>query len=56
MLHTDLSSLEFGAILSQNEVNVLFHPLQYMSKVTSSQQDKNSYYELSTSHIRSSKK
>ncbi|GBM78773.1 Retrovirus-related Pol polyprotein from transposon opus [Araneus ventricosus] len=45
-LHTDASSHGFGAVLLQRSDDGQLHPIQYMSKKTSSQQDKLSSYEL----------
>ncbi|GFV32620.1 hypothetical protein TNCV_441121 [Trichonephila clavipes] len=45
-LHTDASSLGFGAVLLQKSDDGLFHPIHYFSRKTTVQQEKYSSYEL----------
>ncbi|GBM25478.1 Retrovirus-related Pol polyprotein from transposon 17.6 [Araneus ventricosus] len=45
-LHTDASKFGYGAILFQQSDDNKFHPIHYMSKKTSSQEEKYSSYEL----------
>ncbi|GFW08257.1 retrovirus-related Pol polyprotein from transposon 17.6 [Trichonephila clavipes] len=45
-LHTDASSLGFGAVLLQKSDDGLFHPIHYFSRKTTVQQKKYSSYEL----------
>ncbi|GFX34356.1 transposon Tf2-6 polyprotein [Trichonephila clavipes] len=45
-LHTDASSLCFGAVLLQKSDDGLFHPIHYFSHKTTVQQEKYSSYEL----------
>ncbi|GFW78535.1 retrovirus-related Pol polyprotein from transposon 17.6 [Trichonephila clavipes] len=45
-LHTDASSLGFGAALLQKSDDGLFHPIYYFSRKTTVQQEKYSSYEL----------
>ncbi|GFV85430.1 retrovirus-related Pol polyprotein from transposon 17.6 [Trichonephila clavipes] len=45
-LHTDASSLGFGAVLLQKSDDGLFHPIPYFSRKTTVQQEKYSSYEL----------
>ncbi|GFW92918.1 retrovirus-related Pol polyprotein from transposon 17.6 [Trichonephila clavipes] len=45
-LHTDASSLGFGAVLLQKSNDELFHPIHYFSHKTTVQQEKYSSYEL----------
>ncbi|GFX93314.1 retrovirus-related Pol polyprotein from transposon 17.6 [Trichonephila clavipes] len=45
-LHTDASSLGFGAVLLQKSDDGLFHPIHYFSRKTEVQQEKYSSYEL----------
>ncbi|GBO22891.1 Transposon Tf2-9 polyprotein [Araneus ventricosus] len=45
-LHTDASKFGYGAILFQQSDDNKFHPIHYMSKKTSPQEEKYSSYEL----------
>lgn len=45
-LHTDASSLGFGAVLLQKSDDGCFHPIHYMSRKTTPQQEKYCSYEL----------
>ncbi|GFX05736.1 retrovirus-related Pol polyprotein from transposon 412 [Trichonephila clavipes] len=45
-LHTEASSLGFGAVLLQKSDDGLFHPIHYFSRKTTVQQEKYSSYEL----------
>ncbi|GFY03656.1 retrovirus-related Pol polyprotein from transposon 17.6 [Trichonephila clavipes] len=45
-LHTDASSLGFGAVLLEKSDDGLFHPIHYFSRKTTVQQEKYSSYEL----------
>ncbi|GFW10591.1 transposon Tf2-9 polyprotein [Trichonephila clavipes] len=45
-LHTDASSLGFGAVLLKKSDDGLFHPIHYFSRKTTVQQEKYSSYEL----------
>ncbi|GBO12528.1 Retrovirus-related Pol polyprotein from transposon 17.6 [Araneus ventricosus] len=46
VLHTDASKFGYGAILFQQSDDNKFHPIHYMSKKTSPQEEKYSSYEL----------
>ncbi|GFV80224.1 transposon Tf2-6 polyprotein [Trichonephila clavipes] len=50
-LHTDASSLGFGADLLQKSDDGLFHPIHYFSRKTTVQQEKYSSYELEVQAI-----